>query len=397
MLTTRIDATSIAPGKSAGVEMFAYGLIGALHRRQGAAELSLLVRAGDKSAWLRGVGESVNLDEVPVLLDAQSRLQTLLRRYLPAAVRRSRGVRVVRHIRATSVSRRSLTHSGLTYYPFHRSYVTADRSVVTAHDFRVFESGFTSQIDQALISRNLELASAIICSWPHPYDDAHRLFPQHADKLFLVPLPVFNAPSTTARPIEPGGPLLYPASTAPHKNHARLLESVARIPGVRLTCAGPLAEPWASQLKEQARRLGIDDRVVFPGFVSDTSLNQLFANCSAVVVPTLWEAASGPVFEALAWKKPVIASDIEPIRSQLRLVGGQADLFDPLDVTDMSAVIRRTIDNLEQRTRTAATFEMWLTRRTWDQVADDYLRVFHWADGGGGKPVDLQPERRLAS
>ena len=68
---------------------------------------------------------------------------------------------------------------------------------------------------------------------------------------------------------------------------------------------GPLLEP----LQQQARALGLGDRVVFSGFAKDVA--RVVSAFDLSVFPSLWEGTPLTVFEALAMGKPIVATDAD--------------------------------------------------------------------------------------
>jgi glycosyltransferase involved in cell wall biosynthesis len=63
-------------------------------------------------------------------------------------------------------------------------------------------------------------------------------------------------------------------------------------------------------MRRLARRLGMEDRIFFRGWLEPDELAQEFANASVVVVPSLWPEPFGIVgIEAFAAGRPAIASD----------------------------------------------------------------------------------------
>jgi glycosyltransferase involved in cell wall biosynthesis len=60
--------------------------------------------------------------------------------------------------------------------------------------------------------------------------------------------------------------------------------------------------------------LGLQDRVVVTGFVSDAQLGALYRGASAFVLPSLFEGFGMPAAEALALRTPTIVSDLPVLR-----------------------------------------------------------------------------------
>lgn len=163
------------------------------------------------------------------------------------------------------------------------------------------------------------------------------------------------------------GYLVYPANFWPHKNHAMLLTAFAlhsaamsnAEPGVATdpgsasgsrTGAGPDAGPGlklvltgadtglALELKQAAQGMGLGDRVLFTGYVSDADLAALTVGSLALIFPSLFEGYGMPVAEAMALGTPVLCSSV----TSLPEVGGEAVLyFDPRNPEDMARVITR--------------------------------------------------------
>ena len=96
---------------------------------------------------------------------------------------------------------------------------------------------------------------------------------------------------------------MYAASTAPLKNHARLVEAFAQVVRrrrARLVCTGTKLSPWYEAAVKLARELGIERCVEFTGFMPREEVVALYRRAAVVVAPSLWEAASGTVFETLS-------------------------------------------------------------------------------------------------
>lgn len=392
-----IDASSIIPGRSAGVEAFAYGLIGGLTSLPG-HDLEVTIVRGTGADWSQRIretlpagaahddpGSTLRWSEVALPLAGTTGFGGRLRRALPASVRSSRlarrAVTAVRHRAAPAV-----TDDVPTLYPFHRVPVRASRPIVTLHDLRGFQPQFRSPADMEVVRDNVARAAAVIVSWPHPYRQALETFPEARDKIALIPLPAFHAhrPEAPAIDRDPGL-LLYPSSTAAHKNHATLVSAMSLLPDLRLACPGPLVQPAAGALAAQVDAAGLGGRVSFPGFVSNTQLEQLFARAAAVVVPSLWEAASGAVFEAFSWGVPVACADVAPLRAQVEFAGGEVCFFDPASPEATASAIRRLLADREHYAAQSRRAGARLAARSWTETARDYADVVAWvADGRPG-------------
>jgi len=68
--------------------------------------------------------------------------------------------------------------------------------------------------------------------------------------------------------------------------------------------------PMLDELKWKAQEMGIQDKVVFAGFVPDETRNQLLYWASATIFPSLYEPFGIVALEAMAAGTPVIVSDV---------------------------------------------------------------------------------------
>jgi glycosyltransferase involved in cell wall biosynthesis len=130
---------------------------------------------------------------------------------------------------------------------------------------------------------------------------------------------------------------LYPAATWPHKNHLRLVEALALVPGLALVCTGKTTDHLA-RIEARAAELGVADRVRFLGFVPEETLVALYGRARLVVVPSLFEGGGFPLLEAFRAGAPVACSNV----TALPEVGGDAVLlFDPRSPASIADAIRR--------------------------------------------------------
>ncbi|MEZ5251631.1 MAG: glycosyltransferase family 1 protein [Ilumatobacteraceae bacterium] len=110
-----------------------------------------------------------------------------------------------------------------------------------------------------------------------------------------------------------GPVLVYPAMTAPHKNHVflvELLETVWREPELRLVLIGGAG--LAAEALDQAIAAASEStrsRIVRPGRVSDADRNGLIAMADALVFPSTYEGFGAPLIEAMALGTPVLCSN----------------------------------------------------------------------------------------
>lgn len=229
--------------------------------------------------------------------------------------------------------------------------------VTTMHDLQQLHlpEFFSSQerLSRALeYKRAIDESSHIIVSFAHVKEDIVRYFEVAESKVSVCLFPL--GMNTTLKSEEPTPPLqlqkayglpqhfmLYPAATWPHKNHRGLLEAMVllRDKGVMATlvCTGRQTD-YCEELQATARRWGLLEQVKFLGMVSDADLISLYRTARLVVIPTRYEAGSGPLYEAMCYGAPVICS---AVTSLPEAIGDSRFTFDPMQPVEMADLIER--------------------------------------------------------
>ena len=87
--------------------------------------------------------------------------------------------------------------------------------------------------------------------------------------------------------------IFYPAQTWPHKNHVRLFEAIARIRDghgidIDIVCSGTQNAHF-EEIERTVRRLGLQDRIRFLGFVKPIEIQSLYRLARCMVFPSLFE------------------------------------------------------------------------------------------------------------
>lgn len=146
-----------------------------------------------------------------------------------------------------------------------------------------------------------------------------------------------------------GRVLVFPAMTHPHKGHRFLLDVMAQHwddPDLRLVLLGGDGAAEA-EVRAQILKLGLDQRVIRPGRVSDDDRDGLISLAHALVFPSEYEGFGAPVVEAMALGTPVICSDQEALVE----VVGDAGLVLPTDQDAWSGALEHVGDNSESLRR----------------------------------------------
>lgn len=151
-------------------------------------------------------------------------------------------------------------------------------------------------------------------------------------------------------------------------------EILAQNPDIKFVIAGK--GPHLSNLKNQARFLGIDDRIYFTGYISDEERNKLYQIADLAVFPSLYEPFGIVALEAMATGTPVIASS----------VGGLAEFIEhrengykvsPGDPLSLAKAITHLLANKKEASKIAKNgFEMVRNEYNWDKIAAKTFNLY---------------------
>jgi glycosyltransferase involved in cell wall biosynthesis len=138
--------------------------------------------------------------------------------------------------------------------------------------------------------------------------------------------------------------LLYVGTIEPRKNIPLLVRAMACLPrDLNLVIVGKRGWEATSQLA-QIDHLGLQSRVVLPGYITEELLARTYASAAAVVYPSRYEGFGLPIVEGLASGVPVVASDIPVFRE---VGGNEVFFFDPTDSDALTSAIEQAITSAQ--------------------------------------------------
>jgi glycosyltransferase involved in cell wall biosynthesis len=186
---------------------------------------------------------------------------------------------------------------------------------------------------------------------------------------------------------------IFPAVTWPHKNHLRLFEALAAVRArhglvVPLVCTGSRHSPFWPQIETCLDALDLRAQVRFLGFVPDDDLRALYRLSQFLVMPTLFESDSFPIYEAWLEGVPVVCSNVCSLPDQVLDAG---IVFDPEDTDSIADAIVRVATNGSLRDDLRERGYRRVKDFDWDRTARAYRAVFRLA----AKRRLNEDERRL--
>ncbi len=189
--------------------------------------------------------------------------------------------------------------------------------------------------------------------------------------------------------IGPGDPyLLYVGGFSPHKNLFLLVDvfrellADPRFGELRLVLAGDYAEDsffsCYRELRQAVAREGLEERVVFTGFVPDETLVELLGLARCLVLPSFSEGFGLPAVEAAACGTPVVATTASPLPELL----GEGGLYvAPADRRGLFEALACVLTDVELRKRMRDAALRAASSLTWENSARQLLAVFEEVRG----------------
>lgn len=406
MLKIAINA-QLDPQAIGGITPFLGGLISALGKLEDGDEEYVLVAKRASASWLASIkGENQYI----YLADSRSyrtSVRGLAKRFLGPVFRPVRGVLQ----RAVPPAQNSFPmpvpvsrglweglDCSVVHFPFQFYEITRLPTVYNPHDLQhlhypeYFEAkDFARRESTYPVACRFSQKVVVASQWVK--DDIVQQYGISADKVSVIP---WAPPTQNYSELSSGDRsqlasklglpdrfILYPAATWPHKNHARLFRALALLREqhgltIPLVCTGStsgidsrVAETLT--LRKLVDDLSLKDQIKFLGYLTNEDLRAVYRMSSAVVVPTLFEAASGPVFEAWQEGKPVACSTVTSLPEQ---VGEAALLFDPLSVQDIAEAIQKIWVDEAFAKQLATRGERRLQDFSWERTARAYRAVY---------------------
>ena len=257
----------------------------------------------------------------------------------------------------------------------------ACRSVVMVHDLIPlrFPKRFSplTPYFRYYIPQVLQQAEHIVCNSRATAQDITQFWQIPADKITPIPL-AYNA--AHFRPLDIGNDrnlppyFLYLGRPDPHKNLPRLFTAFAKMKSkdCHLWIAGPSDPRYTPLLQQQAKDLGICDRILFLDYIPFNELPKVINQALAMVFPSLWEGFGFPVLEAMACGTPVITSNLSSLPE---VVGDAGILVDPYRPEELAAAMDAMMREGDLRSRLSLLGLERARQFSWQKTGEATLAV----------------------
>ena len=172
--------------------------------------------------------------------------------------------------------------------------------------------------------------------------------------------------------------LLFVSTLFPHKNVAFLIRVFKRVidsrPDLKLVIVGRDVDGAIASLTALADSLGMKDKVIFTGGISDNELTHWYANARVFVFPSLTEGFGLSVLEAMAFGVPIVASNRTSIPE---VVGGAGIVLDPVNEDEWAQAILSIVDQNDKYLHYSKLSKERAGLFSWKRTAEITLDCFN--------------------
>lgn len=135
--------------------------------------------------------------------------------------------------------------------------------------------------------------------------------------------------------------------------------------------------PYIEKMKRlcdaAVRESGMEERVIFTGFVSDEELDTLLRRADFLVYPSLYEGFGMPVIEAMQVGTPVVASSIG---GTAEVAGDAAILVDPYNIDEITFEMSTLLLDHELRAELSRKGIERASSYSWVRTSEKYLELY---------------------
>lgn len=172
--------------------------------------------------------------------------------------------------------------------------------------------------------------------------------------------------------------ILYVGGFSPRKNILGIIKSFSKFIAlykkpINLVIAGNRGKSY-SIYKQCAEKLHIQDKVLFPGFISINHLPYVYNAAKLFVYPSLYEGFGLPTVEAMACGIPVITSNITSIPE---VVDKSALLINPKDTDSLCKSMLNVLSDQTLYNKLVKSGLKRASQFSWEKTAKDTIRVYN--------------------
>jgi len=189
--------------------------------------------------------------------------------------------------------------------------------------------------------------------------------------------------------------VLYVGSLLPRKNVRGLVAAFDKLTkdeamaGLKLVLAGREGWNYKKILTEVSSR-GLNDRVVFTGYVSPEDKYSLLSMADVFVFPSYYEGFGLSVLEAMYFETPVITSSISSLPE---IVGDAGVLIDPYNTTQIADAMDSLLSDEAKRNELVAKGKERVRQFSWENTARKTHAIYEEVVKSTEKKKEMKKEK----
>lgn len=193
-------------------------------------------------------------------------------------------------------------------------------------------------------------------------------------------------PCQQPKPRDESKTLLYVGDLSQLKGVDVLIRAVKHVSNVLLMIVGGLPfEKGIDELKDLSRRMDVQDKVRFLGYVASCKVKELYREADIVLLPLIktkqntFFTSPLKLFEYMAYRKPIIAADLHSIREVLSN-GETAILVSPDDELAWAEAILKLLSDDALSVKISNNAFHKSLEFTWEQRAENIVHFINKLD-----------------
>lgn len=284
-----------------------------------------------------------------------------------------------------------IIHAPIQHYI---SYTLAVPMICTLHDLQhyYYPEFFTPEeinCREIYYKKSAKFSERVIVTYDHVKDDLVRFYGIGSEKIDVCGHGMSEPEDVSADQIKliktkyniPTYYLFYSANTWRHKNHIGLLNGLKILHEkhnikMPLICTGLQYPDFFPQIEEEVRKLDLTEYVKFLGYLPEEDIPVLLAGATLAVVPTLYEAGSFPLIEAMNLGVPVICASTTSLPST---IGDERFVFDPTSPEEMAEKMAMILKNNEIRQENITNSLERVKEWRWENRVQKYCEAYRTA------------------
>lgn len=268
------------------------------------------------------------------------------------------------------------THQATDYYPGKEMIAT----LLTVHDLNFLHETHRSKQKKIRetdkLQRKLDKADRVVAISEFVAMDLKEQMQLDPTKLQVI----YNgcnikSANIMAEPsIKPRAEFLFTIGTVLPKKNFQTLPALLQNNQMQLVIAGAIHNKQSQQaVLDQATALGVADRVMFTGPITEAEKYWYYQHCRAFVFPSLMEGFGLPVVEAMAFAKPLFLSTL----TSLPEIGGNlAYYFQSFDPEQMQMDLKEGLAMYDAHPALLEKIKLRAQDFSWKAAAQSYLATY---------------------